>query len=177
MNTVDPESLSCDRVLLGRPYKPWFYMVTCLAGLINAMIGTVVSLLGEAEVVLANGPIQIVLAIIVYIGASRYQHQIGIVLSLAMVGICVLMCASVLAFNLSPTEAEIPFAWMGSIFIFMTTPLVILTFRNPPVRRQPWQCPQCRYPIVGLASNSCPECGESLDSRLVSKYQHAVIPD
>lgn len=140
-------------------------VIACLASYVTLIIFDVQS-------VLVTGPVLLVLGIILLVWAAKQDHHGGVRLGYFIIVslICLLLLTWIADWK--PSDARAPLLALGAIFVIATFVLSNRSFAQAPKRYKAWQCQQCGYPLYGLQSAKCPECGRDLDTQLIAKYAH-----
>lgn len=125
-------------------------------------------MLREVKSVVWSGPALLLLGVLLVILGIRQRYRGAGLAGLANIGICALFVAAVLSLDLSPYDAEVPFAIIGGVFLSGLLPLVLLAIAATPRRASDDCCSSCGYLLIGLTVPRCPECGEAFDPRALT---------
>lgn len=131
----------------------------------------IVVLISGVEASLALGPIIAILAGVLWLAAAKHQHPQGIRIAYFILFFIFAMFLLTWIAGWGPSQAYVAFAVFGSGFVITTFVLSNRSFANAPKRYKDWQCLQCGYPLRGLTSTRCPECGNQLHEELLERYR------
>ncbi len=143
--------------------------IYCAAGgWLTCLVGVVLIPLIDVESIMFTGPIILAMGLAMLALTTRLRYTLGRIWAGALIALTVGVFLMIVLLSLSPSEAYWPVFMIGSAFTFISAPLAYLTCRSCPSGFQPWQCRACGYPLIGLASTACPECGCAFDPDKVS---------
>lgn len=125
----------------------------------------------DIETVLYTGPAISVFGSIVFGFAIKHDHKQGVRLSVWMVGFTIFLTVLTASAEWGPQDAKVPFAFLGSVFVITCLVLSNRTFKHAPRCYEDWQCQHCGYPIYGLSTNQCPECGTEADAAMFALFR------
>jgi len=154
---------------------PIFYAIALVLGAVSVVIAYLCIIFIDVETVLGTGPAIAIMGLIVIGFATRYKHKSGMIDGISLVTIVVLTTAITWLLDWSPGEAKAPFLIIGGTYLLAQMGILITVFLNPPVLREEWQCVDCGYPIYGLQSAQCPECGSVIHPALLEKYRDSPV--
>lgn len=140
-----------------------FSVLFCLAAYLSIF-------LIDIEIAAGSGPIIGVLGLVIMGFAKKYNHPPGTRMGYTMVSFVIGLTLLIWIAGWSPSEAYIPFGVLGTGFVIAMFVLSNRSFATAPKRFQDWNCQQCGYPIYGLTTPRCPECGNAIDPAMLEKH-------
>ncbi len=140
-------------------------VITCLASYVAIIVYGVESVLG-------TGPIIFTLGVVVLHLGTKHRHPPGIRFGYFIILSVFCLLLLVWIADWGPRDARTPLLILGAIFVVSVFVLSNRSFASAPNYYKEWQCQQCGYPLYGLQSLHCPECGSNLDIELVAKYKN-----
>jgi hypothetical protein len=69
----------------------------------------------------------------------------------------------VFVLKLTATASVLPYAVVLLAYTAGLLPVAIRASSYRPAEANLWDCQGCGYPLIGLSSTRCPECGEPFD--------------
>jgi hypothetical protein len=90
----------------------------------------------------------------------------GFLLGAMQVGLCVAFAVVMRA--LDARDAIVVLLLTGALFHLFYVPIALAAIWEPPPDRDRDHCDGCGYPLFGLTSGRCPECGRPFDAALVA---------
>ena len=157
--------LKTKRIPIGYGVVTILTVLACLAAYLTALLRSVESVLG-------TGPAIAVLAGVLWAMAAKHHHPPGIRIAYFILTFLFSLTLLTWIADWAPNEAYVPFVVLGSGFIVTVLVLSNRSFGNAPNRYEEWQCLNCGYPLYGLTTNRCPECGNEINAALVEKYRN-----
>jgi hypothetical protein len=148
----------------GRPRAAWWLLLLDLIAVVVAYL----AVLAEVESVIVTGPILVVLGVATCVVCGMLRYGLGVGAGVGHVLISVLFVTLVNALSWSPRAAETPFRAMGLIYLAAFVPLGVIAMRRIPAPHDPGKCEGCGYPLYGLTSPRCPECGKGFDMAVLA---------
>lgn len=128
-------------------------------GLVVVAIGLALMIFLDVESVMGSGPVTLFYGAGLLVISGICRHWFALVIASSYVFIPILFTMLVLMFNWSPDDAEVPFSIMGGIYFFLLLVSSIIAIVYSPKAFGADQCQRCGYPLIGLTSRHCPECG------------------
>lgn len=143
----------------------WVARVLTVLGWLTAVVGTILIAYVDVESVLSSGPSMVVLGALLLIAAAVCRNWFALGAGVSMVAVCLLFFGLVWYLDWSPSDAEKPFIAMSTIYTIALSPLAVVSLIQCPriTRYRPWECHNCGYPLYGLKTPTCPECGTSFN--------------
>ena len=152
-------------------HMPIGYGLITITTVLACLTSYVIVLSTGAEAALALGPIIAILAGVLWGVAAKHHHLPGIRIAYFILSFMFALTLLTWIADWGPPEAYVAFTIFGAGFVITIFVLSNRSFANAPNRYKDWQCLQCGYPLYGLASNRCPECGNELNEEMVELYR------
>jgi hypothetical protein len=138
-----------------------------------ALAPIVVGVFIEVESIVVTGPLLFLLGIATIITGQKSRHPSAWVVGSAQCAVCLFILALILILDWSPRQAQVPVSAAAVAYALLITPaLVLASFFTKP-RFDPYRCQTCDYPLIGLPSPRCPECGTPFDPFQVPNWPKA----
>lgn len=163
---VDPAShLNPSRYHVTRTWARTLLLVHLVLGIVSyACIWFITSS------VCVSGPALIAVALVMASAGVASSRWLVAGLGFFSVSFIALLVAIVILLNLGPGAARFPLLVFGAGYLIVQAPMTAWAyiFMSPDFAK--WCCQVCGYPLFGLTTRACPECGAAFDPEFVSKH-------
>ncbi len=155
----------------------WVARVLAVLGWLDAVVGTVLIVFVDVESVVGTGPILFIFGLLLVVSGAFCRNGYAVGVAISMIAVSLLFFGLVYFLRWSPRDAEQPFTVMSIIYVVLMSPLVLIALLQRPrvTRWRPWECQSCGYPLFGLKTPSCPECGTPFDRARIPEPPTALM--
>ena len=136
----------------------------------TAVVGSLLVMFVDVESVIVSGSLLFLQAVLLAILASRSRTPGFFRLACMHAGFCVLLVALVNIFRWSPSDAEVPFSVLTPLFglgMYFKSRSMLAIYP----RYDDSVCQVCGYPLQGLSTPRCPECGTPFPADRLEPYR------
>lgn len=120
--------------------------------------------------VCVTGPAVVVIALVMAVAGAASSRWLMAILGVMTLAFAALLVVLVNFLHWGPGAARIPFLYMGAGYLLVQVPLTVWVFILTSADFAKWCCQACGYPLFGLTTKACPECGAEFDPEHVKRH-------